>query len=126
MPRLLTLDKGGEDLAPRLQQRVPDDDLEELFQAGAAALDDVVAEAVGEDLSRERGDGDAGALALEDVAEVLKVGVAAADAALAQLEGGDVCAAEDLVVGVHVAAHAVGSRVADLYARAPISQLQFS
>lgn len=91
-----------------------DDDLEELFQTGATTLDDVVAEAVGEDLSGERRDSNPGALALEDVAEVLKVRVPTADAALAQLEGGDVCAAEDLVVGVHVAAHAVGSRVADL------------
>lgn len=67
-----------------------DDDAEELLEAGAAALDDVVGEAVGEDLARQGGDGDAGALALEDVAEVLKVAVAAADGAVAQFEGGDV------------------------------------
>lgn len=109
-----TLNERGQHLAPRLEQRVPDDDLEELLQAGPAALDDVVAEAVGEDLSRQGGDGDAGALALEDVAEVLEVGVPAADAALAQLEGGDVGAADDLVVGVHGAPDAVRSRVAHL------------
>lgn len=91
-----------------------DDNFEELLEPGAAALDDVVAEAVGEDLARQRGDRDACRLALEDVAEVLEVGVAAADGALAQLEGGDVGAADDLVVGVHGAAHAVGARVADL------------
>lgn len=91
-----------------------DDDLEELLEAGAAALDDVVGEAVGEDLAGQGGDGDAGALALEDVAEVLEVAVAAAHAALAQLEGGDVGAADDLVVGVHVARGAVGARAAHL------------
>lgn len=91
-----------------------DDNLEELLEPRTATLDDVVAEAVGEDLAGERRDGDASALALENVAEVLKVGVATADAALAQLEGGDVGAAHDLVVGVHVATHAVGSGVANL------------
>lgn len=92
------------------------DNLEELLQPSPTTLDDVVAEPVGEDLARQWGDGDACRLALEDVAEVLKVGVAAADGALAQLEGGDVGAADDLVVGVHGAAHAVGSWVADLLA----------
>lgn len=92
-----------------------DDDLEELLEPGATTFDDVVAETVGEDLARQGWDGDAGALALEDVAKVLKVRVTAADAALAQLEGGDVCATEDLVVGVHVTAHAMRSWVADLY-----------
>lgn len=91
-----------------------DDDLEELLEALAAVLDDVVAEAVGEDLARERGDGDAGALALEDVAKVLKVAVAAAHRRLAQLKRRDVGPAQDLVVRVHAAAHAVGSRVAHL------------
>lgn len=91
-----------------------DDDLEELLEAGAAALDDVVGEAVGEDLPREGGYGDAGALALEDVAEVLEVAVAAAHRRLPQLEGRDVGPAHDLVVRVHVARRAVRARVADL------------
>lgn len=91
-----------------------DDDLEELLEALAAVLDDVVAEAVGEDLAGQGRDGDAGALALEDVAKVLKVAVAAAHRRLAQLERRDVGPAQDLVVRVHAAAHAVGSRVAHL------------
>lgn len=85
---------------------MPHDDPQELLQAGAPALDDVVGEAVREDLAGERGDGDAGALALEDVAEVLEVAVAPAHAGLAQLEGRDVGPAHDLVVGVHVARRA--------------------
>lgn len=91
-----------------------DNDLEELFQTGSAALDYIVAESVGKDLSRKRWDGDTCALALENVAKVLKVRVSAAHAALSELEGGDVGAAEDLVVGVHGTSHAVSSRVANL------------
>lgn len=110
----LTLYESGEHLAPGLQEGVSDDDLEELLEAGATAFDDVVGEAVGEDLAGERGDGDAGALALEDVAEVLEVAVAPAHAALAQLEGGDVGAAHDLVVGVHVPRRPVRPRLPHL------------
>lgn len=116
-----TLYKGGEHLAPRLQERMADDDLEELLEPGAAVLDDVVAEAVGEDLAGQGRDGHAGTLALEDVAEVLEVGVAAAHAALAELEGRDVGPAEDLVVGVHVSADAVRSGVAHLEAGGDVS-----
>ncbi len=95
-----------------------DDDAEELLEPGTAALDDVVGEAVGEDLAGQGGDGDAGALALEDVAEVLEVAVAAVDGALAQLEGGDVGPADDLVVSVHAA------RRAAVRARVPHLDLQ--
>lgn len=110
----LTLDKGGQDLAPCLQEGVTDDDLEELLEACTTTFDNIVAEAVGEDLSGQRRDSDTGALALENVAEVLEVGVSTTDAALTELEGGNVCAAEDLVVCVHVTAHAMCSWVADL------------
>lgn len=91
-----------------------DDNLEKLFQARAAALDDVVAEAVRKHLAGQGRDGDARRLALENVAKVLKVRVSPADGALAQLEGGNVGAAENLVVCVHGAADAVGARVANL------------
>ena len=91
-----------------------DDDLEEALEALAAVLDDVVAEAVGEDLAGQGGDVDAGALALEDVAEVLEVGVAPAHGAVLELEGGDVGPAHDLVVGVHVARCAVRLWIANL------------
>ena len=55
------------------------DDGEEALKALAATLDDLVGEAVCEDFAGERGDVDAGGLALEEIAEGLKVGVAAAD-----------------------------------------------
>jgi hypothetical protein len=111
---LLTLHKCRQYFAARLQQWVADYDPEELLQPGSAGLDHVVAEAVGEHLAGQRGDGDAGALALQDVTEVLEVRVTAAYAALAQLEGRDVGAADYLVVGVHVPADPVRSRIADL------------
>lgn len=92
-----------------------DDDLQEALQALAAVLDDVVGEAVGEDLARQGGDGDAGGLALEDVAEGLEVRVAPAHRRLLELEGWDVGLHADLVGRVHAAAGAVGLGVADLF-----------
>ncbi len=78
-------------------------------------LNHIVAEAVGKHLPRQRRDGDARTLPLEDVAEVLKVGVAAAHDGGAELEGGDVGAGVDLVGGVHGArGGAVGLGVFDL------------
>ena len=91
-----------------------DDNAEELLEPSAAAFNNVVGEPISEDLPREGWDGDAGTLALEYVAEVLEVAVAATNAALAQLEGGYVGAADDLVVGIHAARGAVGTRVPDL------------
>lgn len=80
-----------------------DDDLQKLLQPLAPVLDDVVAEPVREHLARQRGDRDARALPLQDVAEVLEVAVPPAHGAVLQLEGGDVGPADDLVVGVHLA-----------------------
>ena len=81
-------------------------------------FDHIVAEAVGEDLARQGWDGDTGRLALEDITKVLEIRVAPAHAAMPQLESGDVSAADDLVVGVHVAAHAVRARILNLERRA--------
>lgn len=66
------------------------DDGEEAFEALAAALDDLVGEAVREDLAGERRDVHARRLALEDVPEGLEVRVAPPDDRVAQLERGDV------------------------------------
>ncbi|KAB8356482.1 hypothetical protein FH972_024065 [Carpinus fangiana] len=93
---------------------MPNHNLQETLQALTAVLYDVVAEAVCEYLAGQRRDGNAGRLALEEVAEVLKVGVAPADGGGLELERGDVGAAEDLIGGVHVAADAVGLWIADL------------
>ncbi len=66
------------------------DNGEEAFEALAAALDDLVGEAVREDLAGERRDVHARRLALEDVPEGLEVRVAPPDDRVAQLERGDV------------------------------------
>jgi hypothetical protein len=69
-------------------------------------------------LPRQRRNGHPGALALQDVTEVFKVRVAAADDRVAQLEGGNVGARVDLVRGVHCAwGGAVGLWVLDLRVR---------
>ena len=92
-----------------------DDDLQEPLQAFASMFDHVVRETVGEDFARQGRDGHAGALALEDVAEVFEVAVPPTDDGVAQFEGGNIGARVDLVGCVHVAgARAVGLWVLDL------------
>lgn len=92
-----------------------DDDLQKALQTLAPMLDDVVAEPVGEDFAGQGRDGDAGGLALEDVAEVLKVRVPATDDGGAQLEGRDVGPGVNLVRGIHgPRRRAVCLRVLDL------------
>ena len=66
------------------------DDLEESLQALSALLDHGIVEFVKVDLSGQRRDSNASALTLEDIAEVFKVRITAAHAAVAQLERGDV------------------------------------
>lgn len=69
---------------------MPSYDGEEALEALAPALDDLVREAVREDLAGEGRDVHARGLALEDVAEGLEVRVAAAHDRVAELERGDV------------------------------------
>ena len=73
-----------------LEERVPSDDGEEALEALAAALDDLVREAVREDLSGQRRDVDSCALTFENVAEGFKVAVPSAHKRVPQLEGRDV------------------------------------
>lgn len=80
-------------------------------------LNHIVAKSVCKHLAGKRGDGDARRLALEDVAEVFEVGVAPANGAVFELEGGDIGAADDLVVRVHVTVGAVCLGVFDLLNR---------
>lgn len=111
-----TLHKRSQNLTTSLQQRMSHDNLQKLLQPRAPPLNHIVAKSIGKHFSRQRGDGHARTLPLQYVAEVFEIRVSAADAALAQLEGGDVGAAEDLVVRVHGPADAVGSGVANLEA----------
>lgn len=91
------------------------DNLQEPLKSLASVLNDVVAESVGENLARQWRDSHARALALQDIAEILEIGVAAAHDRVLQLEGGDVGSADDLVGGVHVAGCAVGLGIAHLW-----------
>jgi len=77
-------------------------------------LNHIIAKPIRKHLPRQRRYGHARRLALEDVAEVLKVAVAPAHGRVLELEGGDVGAAHDFVVGVHGARCAVGLGVFDL------------
>ena len=73
-----------------LKQRVSSNDSQEAFESLSTGVDDFVRKAVREDFARERRDGHAGGLSLEDVAEGFKVGIAPSDGGVAQFEGGDV------------------------------------
>ena len=66
------------------------DDGEEALEALAAALDDLVREAVGEDLAWQGRDVDTGGLAFEDVAEGFEVRVPSTNDGVAKLKGRDV------------------------------------
>lgn len=91
-----------------------DHDLQEPLQALPPMLNHIVAEPVRKHLPRQRRNRHPRALPLQNVAEVLKIRVAAAHAAVQQLERGDVGSADDFVVRVHVARRAVGLWILDL------------
>ena len=73
-----------------LKQWVPCYDCEEPLQTLPTSLDDLIREPIREHLAGERRDVDASRLALENVPERLKVGVASPHYRMAQLEGRDV------------------------------------
>ncbi len=78
-------------------------------------LNHIVTKSIGKHLAWQRRNRNPRALPLQDIAEVLEIRIASADGRLAQLEGRNVGSANDLVVGVHVPTHAVGSWVLDLW-----------
>lgn len=93
---------------------MPSHNLQESLKSLTPVLNDVVTESVRENLARQRGNSHPRALALEDITEILKVGVAAAHYRVLQLERRDVGPADDLVRGVHVPRCAMGLGIADL------------
>lgn len=78
-------------------------------------LDHIITEPICEYFSRKRGDRDARALTLQNVAEVFKVRVAAADGGVFEFEGRDVGSTDYFVVGVHGARGAVRLGISDLF-----------
>jgi hypothetical protein len=99
-----------------------DNDLEETLQTLAPVFYHIVAEAVCKDLARQRRYCDPGRFALQHVSKVLKVGIAPTDGGVLELKGRDICYNVDFVIGIHVSAGAVGSRVPDLLTELCISQ----
>lgn len=93
---------------------MPNHNLQKPLQPLPPMLNHIIAKPVRKHLPRQRRYGHARGFALEDVAEVFKVRVAPAHGRVLELEGGDVGAADDFVVGVHGAGCAVGLRVFDL------------
>ena len=91
-----------------------DYDLQKPLKTFPSMLNNIVTKPVCKNLSRQRRNGHTSALPLQNIAEVLEVRVASADNAMVELEGGDIGSAHDLVVGVHVAAHAMCAWVLDL------------
>ena len=75
--RKLTLHKSTQHAAARLQKRVSDNDLEEALQSSPPFFDHAIVESVEVDFTRQCGDRDTRALALEQIAEHLEVGVSA-------------------------------------------------
>jgi len=106
---LLTLHKRREHFTPRLQQWMPNHNLQESLEPLPTMLNHVVGEAVRQDLAWQRWYSDARALALQYVAEGFEVAVAPAHGGGFELEGGDVGAHYDFVGGVHAAADACSS-----------------
>ena len=100
--------------------------LQEPLQTFPAMLNHVIAEAVRKHLPRQRRDRDARALALEDVAEVFKIGVTTAHDGVLELEGGDIGPADYLVAGVHAARCTVRLGVSDLVVLHTVNILLYS
>lgn len=90
------------------------DDLQEPLQPLPPMLNHIIAEPVREHLPRQWRDRHPRALPLENIAEVLEIGVSAAHDRMLELEGWDVGSAHDLVGGVHVSRGAVCLGVSDL------------
>jgi len=97
-----------------------DHNLQEPLKTLPPMLNHIITETVRKYLARQRWNRNARTLPLEDVTEVFEVRVPSAHDAMVELEGGDIGSADDLVVGVHVAAHAVRAWV--LYLRWGVSR----
>lgn len=109
------LHKSRKHLTPRLQQRMSDHDLQKPLQPLPSMLNHIITKPVRKHLPRQRRDSNSGALTLKDIAEIFEVGVTAPYGGGLKLEGRNVGSANNLVVGVHMAAYAVRLRIANLY-----------
>ena len=76
--------------------------LQESRQTLSSVFNDIVREAICEDLAWEGRDRDARALSLQNIAEILKVAVSAANCAVSEFESGNVGPGYDFVRRVEV------------------------
>lgn len=118
-----TLHKTSQHFATSLQQRVAHHDLHESLQPFPPVLNHVVAESIRKHFPRQRRNGHTGALALQNVSKVFKVGVPPAHDGVLQFKGGDVRSTDDLVRGVHVSRRSMGLRVSHLGTSREIIQI---
>lgn len=110
----LTLYETSQHLAPSLQKRMSNHDLQESLQALSPMLNHIIAESICKDLSRQRWNGNARRFPLQDVAEVFEVRVAPPYTAVAELKCRYIRTTYNLVVGVHAAAHSMCAWILDL------------
>lgn len=97
-----TLDKAGQYLTTSLQQRMPNNNLQEALQALPPMLNHIITEPIRKYFSRQRWNGHASSLPLKNVTKVFKIGVAAPDSTMLEFEGWYVRSAYNLIVGIHV------------------------
>lgn len=93
---------------------MPNDNLQESLQALPPMLNHIITEPIRKYLSRQGRNGHASSLPLENVTEVFKIGVAAPHSTVLEFEGGDVCSAYNLIVGIHISRRPMRHRVFDL------------
>jgi len=93
---------------------MPSNDAQKPLQTLSSALNNLIREAIREDFAWECWDVDSRRFMLEDVAEGFEIGVSPADERMAELEGGDVGLAYDLVVCVHLPSETMCLRISDL------------
>lgn len=77
-------------------------------------FDHIITEAICEDLAGQRWDRDTSRLSLKNIAKIFEVGISSANTAVTKLEGGDICAADNLIVCVHVTTHSMGAGILNL------------
>ena len=96
----LTLHESTQHAAARLQKRMSNNDLQEALQPSPPFFDHAVVETVEVDFTRQCGNRNTRALALEQIAEDLEVRVSATHFGTAQLESGNIGREADQVCGV--------------------------
>lgn len=110
----LTLYEASQNFTAGLEKWMSNHNLQESLQALSPMLNHIITESIRKDLSRQRRNCDSRRLSLQDIPKVFKVRITPPYVAVAELEGGNIGATYDLVVGVHIAAHSMSARILHL------------